>query len=75
MGTYAVILRFLVRWNLLHFVRRVVQAPLVAFSTSSSSATINMDGTAAAAFITKTEGEAFEPKVAKREFPSQRRDA
>lgn len=192
MGTYALILRFLVGRNPVHFVRRAVQAPVVAFSTSSSSATlpvtmetaeenlgiprevssfvlplgatINMDGTAlyqavavmfiaqiygvpmglaeqltivltatlasvgaagvpsagivtlilvlqsvglgaqvqagialilgvdrildmmrtavnvtgdltAAAFITKTEGEAFEPKVAKREFPSQRRDA
>jgi Na+/H+-dicarboxylate symporter len=40
MGTYALILRFLVRYNPLVFLRRAIEAPLVAFSTSSSSATL-----------------------------------
>lgn len=40
MGTYALILRFLVRYNPVTFLRRALEAPLVAFSTSSSSATL-----------------------------------
>jgi proton glutamate symport protein len=39
-GTYGLILRFLVRLNPLTFFRRAAEAPLVAFSTSSSSATL-----------------------------------
>jgi proton glutamate symport protein len=39
-GTYAGILRFLVRVNPLTFLRQAAEAPLVAFSTSSSSATL-----------------------------------
>jgi proton glutamate symport protein len=39
-GTYALILRFVGRVNPLHFYRRIAEAPLVAFSTSSSSATL-----------------------------------
>jgi proton glutamate symport protein len=39
-GTYSLILRFLVRLNPLTFFRRAAEAPLVAFSTSSSSATL-----------------------------------
>lgn len=40
MGTYALILHFLVRYNPVTFLRRALEAPLVAFSTSSSSATL-----------------------------------
>ena len=40
MGTYAFVLRTLVRMNPLAFFRRILEAPLVAFSTSSSSATL-----------------------------------
>ncbi|MGH7546411.1 MAG: dicarboxylate/amino acid:cation symporter [Gemmatimonadota bacterium] len=39
-GTYAAILRFVVRHNPVLFLRRAIEAPLVAFSTSSSSATL-----------------------------------
>jgi proton glutamate symport protein len=39
-GTYALVLRFLVKLNPLDFYRRVVKAPVVAFSTSSSNATL-----------------------------------
>jgi Na+/H+-dicarboxylate symporter len=39
-GTYALILRFLVKLNPLTFYRRIAKAPLVAFSTSSSNATL-----------------------------------
>lgn len=39
-GTYALIVRFLVKMNPLDFYRRIAQAPLVAFSTSSSNATL-----------------------------------
>jgi proton glutamate symport protein len=38
--TYGAVLRFLVRLNPIQFFRRVAEAPLVAFSTSSSSATL-----------------------------------
>jgi proton glutamate symport protein len=38
--TYMTILRFLGRMNPLDFVRRIMEVPLVAFSTSSSSATL-----------------------------------
>lgn len=38
--TYMTILRFLGRVNPLEFMRRIMEAPLVAFSTSSSSATL-----------------------------------
>jgi proton glutamate symport protein len=40
MLTYALLLRFLARLNPITFVKRIVQAPLVAFSTSSSAATL-----------------------------------
>ncbi len=39
-GTYALVVRFLVKLNPLTFFRRIAEAPLVAFSTSSSSATL-----------------------------------
>src|SRR5690606_10939050 len=39
-GTYGLVLRFLVRMNPVTFFRRIAQAPLVAFSTSSSNATL-----------------------------------
>ncbi|HSL83036.1 MAG TPA: dicarboxylate/amino acid:cation symporter, partial [Thermoanaerobaculia bacterium] len=39
-GTYAFVLRFLVKINPLTFYRRIAKAPLVAFSTSSSNATL-----------------------------------
>ena len=39
-GTYALVLRFLVKLNPLTFYRRIAKAPLVAFSTSSSNATL-----------------------------------
>ena len=39
-GTYALVLRFLVKLNPLDFYRRIAKAPLVAFSTSSSNATL-----------------------------------
>lgn len=38
--TYGLIIRFLARLNPADFFRRILQAPLVAFSTSSSSATL-----------------------------------
>ncbi|NIP83228.1 MAG: cation:dicarboxylase symporter family transporter, partial [Gemmatimonadetes bacterium] len=37
-GTYALIIRFLVRMNPATFFRRIIEAPVVAFSTSSSNA-------------------------------------
>jgi proton glutamate symport protein len=40
LGTYALILRFLVKINPATFFRRILEAPLVAFSTSSSNATL-----------------------------------
>jgi len=39
-GTYAAVARFLIRMNPITFFKRVAEAPLVAFSTSSSSATL-----------------------------------
>jgi len=39
-GTYALVVRFLVKLNPLDFYRRIAKAPLVAFSTSSSNATL-----------------------------------
>jgi Na+/H+-dicarboxylate symporter len=39
-GTYALLVRTLAKLNPLTFYRRIVEAPLVAFSTSSSSATL-----------------------------------
>jgi len=39
-GTYAFVLRFLVKINPLTFFKRIAEAPLVAFSTSSSNATL-----------------------------------
>lgn len=39
-GTYALILRFLARLNPLYFYKRVREAQIVAFSTSSSNATL-----------------------------------
>lgn len=39
-GTYAILLRFLARLNPVKFYRRIAAAPLFAFSTSSSSATL-----------------------------------
>ena len=39
-GTYGLILRFLVKINPITFFKRIAQAPLVAFSTSSSNATL-----------------------------------
>ncbi len=39
-GTYAVLVRVLAKMNPLTFYRRIAEAPLVAFSTSSSSATL-----------------------------------
>jgi proton glutamate symport protein len=39
-GTYALVVRFLVRMNPITFFKRIAQAPLVAFSTSSSNATL-----------------------------------
>ncbi|MGH7475071.1 MAG: dicarboxylate/amino acid:cation symporter [Longimicrobiales bacterium] len=39
-GTYALLVRFLGRLNPLVFYRRIAEAPLVAFSTSSSNATL-----------------------------------
>lgn len=39
-GTYALVLRFLVKLNPVTFYRRIAKAPLVAFSTSSSNATL-----------------------------------
>lgn len=39
-GTYALLVRFLVKLNPLDFYRRIAEAPLVAFSTSSSNATL-----------------------------------
>ncbi len=38
--TYGLVLRFLVKINPLVFLRRIIEAPLVAFSTSSSNATL-----------------------------------
>ena len=40
LGTYGLILRFLVKVNPFTFFKRIAQAPLVAFSTSSSNATL-----------------------------------
>jgi Na+/H+-dicarboxylate symporter len=40
LGTYALLLRFLARLNPIQFYRRIAAAPLFAFSTSSSSATL-----------------------------------
>ena len=39
-GTYAILVRVLAKINPVTFYRRIAQAPLVAFSTSSSSATL-----------------------------------
>ena len=39
-GTYALIIRFLVKMSPATFLRRIIEAPLVAFSTSSSNATL-----------------------------------
>ncbi|MHB1169837.1 MAG: dicarboxylate/amino acid:cation symporter [Longimicrobiales bacterium] len=39
-GTYGLILKFIVKLNPITFFRRIAQAPLVAFSTSSSNATL-----------------------------------
>ncbi len=39
-GTYSILVRFLAKLNPLDFFRRIAEAPLVAFSTSSSSATL-----------------------------------
>lgn len=39
-GTYAIILRTIARLNPIEFYRKIAEAPLVAFSTSSSSATL-----------------------------------
>ncbi|HUG41281.1 MAG TPA: dicarboxylate/amino acid:cation symporter [Longimicrobiales bacterium] len=39
-GTYALIIRFLVKMNPATFFRRIIKAPLVGFSTSSSNATL-----------------------------------
>ena len=39
-GTYALVIRFLVRMNPATFYRRIINAPVVAFSTSSSNATL-----------------------------------
>ncbi|MBW3533867.1 MAG: dicarboxylate/amino acid:cation symporter [Gemmatimonadetes bacterium] len=39
-GTYALVVKFLARLNPLDFYKRVAKAPLVAFSTSSSNATL-----------------------------------
>jgi proton glutamate symport protein len=39
-GTYAFVMRFLVKLNPVDFYRRIAKAPLVAFSTSSSNATL-----------------------------------
>jgi Na+/H+-dicarboxylate symporter len=39
-GTYALLLRFVAKLNPWQFFQRIVEAPLVAFSTSSSSATL-----------------------------------
>jgi Na+/H+-dicarboxylate symporter len=38
--TYGLVLQFLVKINPLTFLRRIIEAPLVAFSTSSSNATL-----------------------------------
>ncbi len=40
LGTYALIVRFLVKMKPSTFFKRIVEAPLVAFSTSSSNATL-----------------------------------
>lgn len=39
-GTYGLLVRFLVRLNPVDYYKRIAQAPLVGFSTSSSSATL-----------------------------------
>ena len=39
-GTYALVVRFLAKLNPLDFYRKIAEAPVVAFSTSSSSATL-----------------------------------
>jgi len=39
-GTYALVIRFLVKLNPITFFKRIAEAPLVAFSTSSSNATL-----------------------------------
>lgn len=39
-GTYGLIIRFLVRMNPATFYKRIIEAPVVAFSTSSSNATL-----------------------------------
>ena len=39
-GTYALVVKFLVKMNPATFFRRIIEAPLVAFSTSSSNATL-----------------------------------
>ncbi len=39
-GTYALVLRFLVKINPATFFKRIIEAPVVAFSTSSSNATL-----------------------------------
>ncbi len=39
-GTYGLIIRFLVKMNPATFFRRIIEAPVVAFSTSSSNATL-----------------------------------
>ena len=39
-GTYAALIKFVARLSPIDFFRRIVEAPLVAFSTSSSSATL-----------------------------------
>ncbi|HUH11652.1 MAG TPA: dicarboxylate/amino acid:cation symporter, partial [Longimicrobiales bacterium] len=39
-GTYALVLKFIVKYDPITFYRRIAEAPLVAFSTSSSSATL-----------------------------------
>ena len=40
LGTFSLIIRFMVKMNPLTFFRRIAEAPLVAFSTSSSNATL-----------------------------------
>jgi len=39
-GTYALVIKFLAKLSPLDFYRRIIEAPIVAFSTSSSSATL-----------------------------------
>ncbi|MEX0891019.1 MAG: dicarboxylate/amino acid:cation symporter [Gemmatimonadota bacterium] len=39
-GTYALVVKFLAKMNPLDFYRRIIEAPIVAFSTSSSSAAL-----------------------------------